>query len=320
MRAVFLDMATVDCGDLDQGPLYQATPEWTFYPDTAPEERSFRIKDAEIVVVNKTVLDAATLAAAPRLQLICTAATGTNNVATAVAAARGIPVCNARDYATDSVVQHVFAMLLMLATRIEDYRNDVRAGLWQKSARFCLLDYPIQTISDLHLGIVGFGVLGQATATVARAFGMRVSVASSLQPDGQCQPSRLPLDELLRQVDVLSLHCPLTPQTVGLINAERIGRMRRGSWIINTARGAIVNPVALADALRTGHLGGAGIDVLDVEPPPAGHPLLASDIPNLILTPHTAWAARSARQNVLIEIRDNILAFRAGQPRNRVLP
>jgi len=320
MKGVFLDLNTVDRGDLDLEPLRQALPEWKFFQRTEPDEVAERIRDAEVVVTNKVFLGGEAVASAPRLRLICAAATGTNNIDLAATDARGIPVCNARNYATDSVVQHVFALLLTLVTRMDDYRADIRAGRWSASDQFCLLDHPIRTLAGMHLGIVGFGVLGQATARMAEAFGMRVTVAGSLRPDAAGADDRPALDELLPRLDVLSLHCPLTDRTRNLIDGRRLARMPRGSLLINTARGGLVEPQGLADSLRAGHLGGAGIDVLDPEPPPADHPLLAPDIPNLVLTPHTAWAARSARQNVLEEVRANIAAFLAGAPRNVVTP
>jgi len=320
MKGVFLDLNTVDRGDLDLEPLRQALPAWEFFQRTAPGQIAERVRDAEVVVTNKVCIGADAVASAPALRLICTAATGTNNIDLAAAAARDIPVCNARNYATDSVVQHVFALLLNLVTRMDAYRADIRAGRWSESDQFCLLDHPIRTLAGMHLGIVGFGVLGQATARMAEAFGMRVTIAGSLRPDATGVDDRPPLDELLPQLDALSLHCPLTDRTRDLIDARRLALMPPGSLLINTARGGLVEPQALADSLRAGHLGGAGIDVLEPEPPPANHPLLATDIPNLVLTPHTAWAARSARQNVLEEVRANIAAFRAGTPRNVVTP
>ncbi|MFO8153773.1 NAD(P)-dependent oxidoreductase [Thioalkalivibrio sp.] len=320
MKGVFLDLNTVDRDDLDLAPLRAALPEWAFFQRTGPGEIAERIRDAEVVVTNKVHLGAGSVEAAPRLQLICTAATGTNNIDLAAADARGIPVCNARNYATDSVVQHVFGLLLTLVTRMDAYRADIRAGRWSASDQFCLLDHPIRTLAGMHLGIVGFGVLGRATGAMAEAFGMRVTVAGSLRPDAAGGDDRPALDELLPDLDVLSLHCPLTDRTRDLIDARRLARMPQGGLLINTARGGLVEPRALADSLRTGHLGGAGIDVLDPEPPPPDHPLLAPDIPNLVLTPHTAWAARSARQGVLDEVRANIAAFLAGTPRNVVTP
>ncbi|MGM0554200.1 MAG: D-2-hydroxyacid dehydrogenase [Pseudomonadota bacterium] len=318
-RGVFLDLATVDREDLDLAPLREALPHWALHPRTHAAQRGERLASADVVVTNKVSLDAETLAAAPSLKLVCAAATGVNNIDLDAAAQHGIRVCNARDYATDSVVQHVFALLLALVTRMDDYRADIRAGDWSASQQFCLLDHPIDCLSEMRLGIIGWGVLGQATARLARAFGMQVQIAESLRcPDPADPVERVPFDQLLGTSDVVSLHCPLTPGTHHLIDRAALQRMPPGARLLNTARGGLVDPAALAEQLRNGRLGGAGIDVLEPEPPPPDHPLLADDIPNLILTPHTAWAARSARQRVIAEVAANIRAFAAGQPRHSV--
>ncbi|WP_018993612.1 MULTISPECIES: D-2-hydroxyacid dehydrogenase [unclassified Thioalkalivibrio] len=320
-HGVFLDLSTVDRDDLDLTPLREALPEWDLHPRTDPDEIAARVASAEVVVTNKVVLDESLLATAANLRLVCAAATGTNNIDVAAANRAGITVSNARDYATDSVVQHVFALLLTLVTRLDDYRADIRAGHWSASDQFCLLDHPIQTLAGMRLGIIGHGVLGQATARVARAFGMQVQVAASLRkavPSPADDPDRIPLPELLATSDVVSLHCPLSPETRHLIDDNALRQMPPGAILLNTARGGLVDPEALARHLRAGHLGGAGIDVLEPEPPPADHPLLAADIPNLVLTPHTAWAARSARQHVIEEVAANIRSFAQGQPRHAV--
>ena len=269
-----------------------------------------------MVVTNKVVLDRDTLAGAEDLRLVCIAATGTNNVDLAAARELGIAVTNVARYATPAVVQHVFALILALTTRLPDYQRAVAAGAWQRHDAFCLLDHPIRELAGRTLGIVGFGELGQAVARVADAFGMSVLIAQ--RPGGPPQAGRLPLDALLPRVDVLSLHCPLTDATRGLIGARELGLMRRDALLINTARGGLVDEAALAAALRGGDLGGAGVDVLTREPPAEGNPLLAADIPHLIVTPHTAWASREARQRLLDEVAANIAAFLAGQTRNRV--
>jgi glycerate dehydrogenase len=226
-------------------------------------------------------------------------------------------VCNLRDYCTASVVQHVFGALLTLTHKLREYDALVRAGAWQRGGQFCLLDYPIRELAGRRLGIVGFGALGRGVAHAARAFGMEVLVAN--RPGGERVPGRLDLDELLPQVDVLSLHCPLTPATEGLIDLTRLGRMKPDAVLVNTARGALVDGAALADALRAGRLGGAAIDVLPQEPPVDGHPLLATDIPNLLVTPHIAWAAREARQRCIDEMAANVEDFRRGGRRGRVV-
>lgn len=321
-HGVFLDLATVDRDDLDLSELRACLPHWTFHERTPPGQLAERIGHADVVITNKVELDADALAAAPNLRLVCAAATGTNNIDVEAAQRLGIVVSNARDYATDSVVQHAFALLLTLVTRLDDYRADIRAGRWSESEQFCLLDHPIGTLAGMRIGIVGWGVLGKATARIAAAFGMEVRVAERLGP-ARATPApesqeRVPLDQLLAQCDVISLHCPLTAATRHLIDDDALQRMRPGSVLLNTARGGLVDPEALARHLRNGHLGGAGIDVVEPEPPSADHPLLADDIPNLVLTPHTAWAARSARQRVINELTANIRAFAHGKPRNVV--
>jgi len=315
-RAVLLDLATIDRGDIALDRLRSVCPHWTFHPTTAPGETTGRIAEAEVVVTNKVELDRGLLAAAPRLRLVCVAATGTNNVDLAAARELGIPVTNVTGYATPSVVQHVFAVMLAHATRLADYRQAVAEGAWERSEQFCLLDYPIWELAERTLGIVGYGALGQGVARVAAAFGMRVLIAE--RPGGPPQPGRTPLAELLVESDVVSLHVPMNESTRNLIGAAELAVMKPGALLVNTARGGIVDEAALAQALRTGRLGGAAVDVLTVEPPPAGNPLLAADIPNLILTPHIAWASREARQRLIDEVAENIAAFQQGRARNRL--
>ncbi|MER2526820.1 MAG: 2-hydroxyacid dehydrogenase [Candidatus Competibacter denitrificans] len=313
MLGSFLDKDSLDCGDLDFSVLNTALPELTYYPATSPDQVAERIAQAEVVISNKVMLNAAAIQQAPRLRLICIAATGVNNVDLAAAEAAGITVCNCRGYGTPAVVQHVFALLLALYTRLPDYHQAVRAGRWQQASQFCLLDYPIRELADKTLGIVGYGELGRGVARVADAFGMRILLA---QRPGTVEPEegRIPLPVLLPQVDVLSLHCPLTPETRGLIGAWELALMRRDAILLNTARGGLVDEAVLADALRKGALGGAGIDVLSLEPPTAGNPLLAPDTPNLIVTPHSAWGSRESRQRMLGQLAENVREYRLGQP------
>ncbi len=316
MKGVFLDLASLAEQDLDLDAFDSVIDDWRTYPATAPDQRLDRIGDAEIVVTNKVVLDDAILRAAPRLKLVCLTATGYNNVAIETAKELGIVVSNVAGYATDSVVQHVFALILAHHTRLFDYTEAVRRGEWTNSPRFCLLDFPVRELRGMTLGIVGYGELGQGVAKIAEAFGMTVLV--SQRPGGGAKPGRLAFDEVLTQADVLTLHVPLLDSTHHLIDAAALKRMKPAALLINTARGAVVDNAALANALRRGEIGGAGIDVLDVEPPPADHPLLAADIPNLIVTPHSAWAGRQARQNVVDATVANIRAYLDGQPVNRV--
>jgi glycerate dehydrogenase len=316
LQGVILDLASIDRDDLDLSALQRVCPQWRTHPKTAPNETAERIGDARIAVSNKVVLDRAVMAACPQLKLICIAATGTNNVDLAAARELGIAVCNVVGYATPAVVQHVFALILDLTTRLTDYRRAVARGDWQRSELFCLLDYPIRELTGRRLGIVGYGELGRAVGKVADAFGMEVVIAQ--RPGGDERPGRLPLNELLPMVDILSLHCPLTEDTRDLIGAEELALMKSDALLINTARGGIVDEPALAAALRRGMIGGAGVDVLSTEPPREGNVLLAGDIPNLIVTPHVAWASRESRQRLLNEVELNIRAFLDGEARNRV--
>jgi glycerate dehydrogenase len=322
MRAVFLDYASFGPGDLDPGSLRQVLPGIELRADTARHELGAQLTDAAIVIVNKIVLDRAALALAPQLRLVCVAATGTDNVAIDAARERGIAVANIRDYGTPSVTQHVFALVLALTQRLGEHTAAVAAGEWSRSPHFCLLDRPFDELCGRRFGIVGLGTLGRSVARIAQAFGMEVVAAASTAPrPGVADPPgvrRLPLAELLGSAHVVSLHCPLDAATRHLIDAHSLALMRRDALLINTARGALVDATALLDALRGGRLAGAGIDVLEREPPPADHPLLAARLPNLIVTPHVAWAARQARQRALEEIAANIDAFRRGERRNRL--
>ncbi len=316
MHGVFLDSGSLFPADLDLDPLTRALPDWRLHDRTAPIEVVDRLESASIVVVNKVRLDRATLANAPDLKLICAAATGTDNIDLAAARELGIAVANARGYATPSVAQHVFLLMFALLGRFTDYNGAVREGRWQKAGQFCLLAYPFTEAAGKILGIVGYGALGRRVAEIARVFGMRVMIA---ERPGATEADRMPLEQLLDQVDVLSLHCPLTDATRGLIGWPELTRMRAEAYLINTARGGIVDEQALADALRQGQIAGAAVDVLSSGPPSADHPLLATDIPNLIVTPHIAWGSRESRQRLVNDIADNITAFLAGEQRNRVV-
>ncbi len=314
--AVFLDHESVDRGDLDLSALKATLPEWRLFDATEASDTLAHIGDANVVVSNKVILDRAIIEQAPSLGLICIAATGTNNVDLLAAREHDVSVCNVRAYATASVVQHVFTLMLALTTHLLEYERDVRAGLWQKSRQFCLLDHPIHELAGKTLGVVGYGELGRAVARAAETFGMDVRIAQ--RRGGEAAAGRIALDELLSRVDVLSLHCPLTEETRGLIGERELGLMKDDALLINTARGGIVAEPALAAALRDGRLGGAGVDVLAKEPPDADSPLLADNIPNLIVTPHVAWASRGSRQRLLDEVAENIRAWLRGESRNHV--
>lgn len=315
-HAVFLDHHSLDLGDLDLSPLQRLFDTFTLYDATSPDQIAEHLRGASVVITNKVVLDAAILQANPHIDLILVAATGTNNVDLPAARAQGITVCNCQGYGTPSVAQHTLALLLALATRLCDYRQAVAEGRWAQASQFCLLDFPIVELEGKTLGLLGHGELGGAVARLAEAFGMRV--LSGQVPGRPARADRLPLDELLPQVDALTLHCPLNERTRHMLGARELALLKPGALVVNTARGGLINEQALADALRSGHLGGAATDVLSTEPPVAGNPLLAADVPRLIVTPHSAWGAVEARQRIVGQLAENAQAFLAGQPRRVV--
>ena len=316
MNGVMLDLKTIDRDDIDFNSLKSIVPEWQFYDYTIDSEVTGRIQDAEIIITNKVKINRGHLEQASKLKLVCIAATGTNNVDLQAAADLGIPVTNVTNYATPSVVQHVFCLMLSLFTRIEEYQQAVREERWQHSPFFCLLDYPISELAGKTLGIIGYGVLGKAVAKVAEAFGMNVLVAARRgEPPAD---GRVSFNQVLQESDVISIHCPLTDNTLNLIGREELALMRQDAVVINTARGGIINEQALTDAIKAGQIGGAGIDVLSEEPPVNGNPLLDLNIPNLLITPHVAWASVESRQRAINEIALNIEAFLKEKKRNRV--
>ncbi|HIQ42767.1 2-hydroxyacid dehydrogenase [Ectopseudomonas khazarica] len=311
-RAVFLDHASLDLGDLDMQPMQQAFAELTLHAHTAPDQVAERLQGAQVAISNKVPLDAATFDACPDLRLVLVTATGTNNIDLNAAKAHGVTVCNCQGYGTPSVAQHTLMLLLALATRLPDYQRDIAAGRWQQASQFCLLDHPIVELEGKTLGMLGHGELGGAVARLAEAFGMRVVLGQL--PGRPPRADRLPLHELLPQVDALTLHCPLNEQTRNLIGAAELALMKPRAFLVNTARGGLVDEQALADALRRGHLGGAATDVLLQEPPKDGNPLLATDIPRLIITPHSAWGSQEARQRIVGQVVENAAGFFAGAP------
>jgi glycerate dehydrogenase len=315
-RAVFLDYSSLDLGDLDFAPLHAAFDDLLLYPATSAEQLLEHLQGATVAITNKVPITAATLQACPELKLILIAATGTNNVDLAAARAQGVTVCNCQGYGTPSVAQHTLMLLLALATRLPDYQQAIAQGQWQKSKQFCLLDFPIVELEGKTLGLLGHGELGSAVAKLAEAFGMRVLLGQI--PGRPARPDRVPLAELLGQVDALTLHCPLNDDTRNMLDAEQLRQMKPGAFIVNTARGGMINEQALADVLRSGHLGGAATDVLSVEPPVQGNPLLADDIPRLILTPHSAWGSREARQRIVGQLAGSASGFAAGTPQRVV--
>ncbi len=316
-RGVFLDLGSVNNRDLDLGALDRALPEWQFHEHTAAGECARRIADADVVISNKCELDRDALAGAVALKLIGVAATGTNNVDLEAAREYGITVCNVRAYATEAVAQHVVTLILNLLTGQPFYRDRVREGAWSEWRQYSMFDRTIREVSGLNLGIVGHGVLGRGVAKLAKSLGMNILVA-----ERKGRPPRgdhLPFEDVVAHADVISIHCPLNEETGGLFNRAVLERMKPDAILINAARGGIVVEQDLADCLREGVIAGAGVDVLTTEPPPPDHPLLAGDIPNLIVTPHNAWASRKARQALIIQLAEIIRAFARGQPLNRVV-
>lgn len=315
MKGVFLDLNSLDRGDLDLAGLKGSLKKIQFYPTTEPALLEHRIRDAEMIIVNKVNLDATILKQAPRLKLICIVATGTNNVNLQAATEQGIVVTNIRGYANHSVAQHVFALILSLYRSLNQYQYAIRHGDWHRSNIFCLLDYPITDLQGKILGIIGYGELGKSVANLAECLGMNVCVSKHHRNDSGAK--FLPLKEVLGKSDIVSLHCPLTVDTHHLIDEEELKLMKKTALLINTARGGIVNEAALAKALQQDWIAGAGIDVLEVEPPDGSSPL-TPDTRNLILTPHIAWASQSARQSIVDQLVMIINSYRSGKIINQV--
>lgn len=294
--------------------------EWVDYPATTPAQVVERLAGAEIAITNKVPIDAAALAALPALKMIAISATGTNNVDLDACRARGIVVSNIRGYAEHTVPEHVMALLLALSRNLIAWRETLQAGAWQRAEQFCLFDHPIRDLHGATLGLIGSGTLGKGVARLAEAFGMRVLRAEHKQATA-VRPGYTAFAEVLATADAISLHCPLTAETIGLIGEPELRAMKRSALLVNTARGGIVDEAALVRALKEGWIAGAGFDVVTVEPPPAGHPLLDPALlalPNFLLTPHVAWSSRPAMQTLADQLIANIEAFAAGAPQNRV--
>ncbi len=292
--------------------------EWTDYPQTRREEVVERIRDATIVITNKVKLPAEVLAQAPRLGMIAVAATGTDNVDLAWCREHGVVVSNIRGYAVHTVPEHAFMMMLALRRSLLGWRADLRAGRWETADQFCLFTRPIHDLHGSTLGLIGYGSLGRGMHRLAEAFGMKVLIAEH-KGASRVREGYTPFETVLREADVISLHTPLTPETRHLIGAAEFLMMKPSAILINTARGGLVDEAALVDALKSGAIAGAGFDVLSVEPPRAGNPLLDLDLPNFILTPHVAWSSREAMQTLADQLVDNIEAFVAGAPKNQVV-
>ena len=315
MKIVVLDGFTLNPGDLNWDELKALGP-CEIFDRTPPDQVATRAADAGIVLTNKTVISRDGLAQLPALRYLGVLATGTNVVDLAAARERGIPVTNIPAYGTRSVAQATFALLLELTNHAGHHAQTVRAGRWAQSADWCYWDFPLRELDGLTLGLVGFGRIGRAVAEIAHAFGLKV-IAHSPSRSGALPFVRWAgLEEIFRESDVVSLHCPLTPQNRHLVNTERLRLMKPTALLLNTSRGPLVDEAALAEALNTGVLAGAGLDVLSVEPPPATNPLLQAK--NCLITPHNAWGTQAARARLMRVAVANVRAFLAGQPVNVV--
>jgi glycerate dehydrogenase len=312
-RIVFLDRASLKANV--RRPAFAHS--WQEYAATQADEAVERLRDATIAITNKVPLRAAALERLPQLRMIAVAATGYDVIDIAASRARGIGVANIRNYAVHTVPEHAFALITALRRNLLAYRADVERGRWQQSDQFCFLDHPIRDLHGAILGIVGEGVLGQGTAHIGRGFGMRVLFADHAPPKAP-GVEFTPLEAVLEESDVVSLHVPLTPATRNMIGIEQLRRMKRTALLINTSRGGLVDERALVQALNEGLIAGAGFDVLTQEPPRDGNPLLDLRLPNFILTPHIAWASDGAMQSLADQLIDNIEAWAAGRAQNLV--
>jgi len=316
MQIVVLDGYTLNPGDLSWDELRAFGP-CRIYDRTPPPDVISRAADAEIVLTNKVVLGNEQFQQLPRLRYVGVLATGYNIVDVEAARQRNIVVTNVPTYGTRSVAQMVLAHLLNLTQHVAHHGRTVAEGRWSHSADFCYWDHPLVELADLTIGIVGFGRIGRATAELAAAFGMSVLAYDSVEPaDVPATVTMVELDELFRRSDVVSLHCPLTPDTERLVDRRRLSLMKSSAFLINTSRGPLIDEPALAEALDSGRIAGAGLDVLSVEPPPADHPLLSAK--DCVVTPHIAWATKAARARLLGTVVANIRAFLDARPQNVV--
>lgn len=316
MKIVILDGKAVNPGDLSWD-CFREFGEITVYEYTPNDETLSRVKGADIIMTNKTPITTELLDACPTIKLICVLATGYNVVDCDAAAARGIPVCNVPDYATASVAQFTFSLLLELCNRIGHHDKLVHDGVWSACSSFCFWDTPQMELQGKTFGIIGFGRIGRAVGAIAKAMGMRVIAYNrSRHPEGEKIAEYVDFDYLLQQSDIISLHCPLTQENAGLINKETLSKIKNGAILINTARGGLLDEAAVADALRCGKLAGAAVDVVSQEPILSTNPLLSA--PNCIITPHMAWAPIETRQRILDCTVASIRAYLDGKPINTV--
>ena len=318
MKGVVLDFDTLGPQDLDTSALFSLPIEWEIYGNSSVSDVSGLIKNAHVVLTNKVVLTRENINHAKDLKFIGLFATGTNIIDLDAAAECGVSVSNAVGYGTRSVVQHTWALILALTTKLLGYSKASMSGRWQRSDSFCVIDYPVQELSGKTIGIVGAGELGRGVASVAPVFGMKVRYAVLKNTEHSFQNDRIDFDDLLKESDVLSLHCPLTEDNINLIDQRELKLMKSSSILINTARGKLINEKSLHEALINGEIAGAGLDVLSEEPPINGNILLDERVPNLIVTPHTAWISREARQRLVEQVAGNIKGFLEGGKFNRV--
>ena len=318
MRAVFLDYQSMKPEELDFEKLAIAATEFVTHDYTLPEHVADRIQGFEIVLLNKVKFERKHFEAASDLKLILVSATGTDNVDKSAAQDHGVVVCNVAAYGTSSVSQHTLMLMLMVATQAERYRDAVKIGRWSESPMFCLMDYPIIDLAGRTLGLVGYGELGRAVGQLAEAFGMRVLVMGRKGISYDDGSERVSFDVILEQSDFVSLHGLLNDQTSKMMNRNAFKKMKPGSFLINTARGGLIDEDALCDALESGHLAGAGLDVVTTEPPAKNSRLLNFQHPNLVITPHSAWASRESRQRIVDIMQANLESFIEGAPINRV--
>ena len=316
-KAVFLDAGSLRPDELDLGALHRVVSDMELYSQTDASDIVERIQLADIVICNKTQMRRESLSCAQNVKLIAVAATGVNNIDLVAAHERGIIVCNARGYSTPSVVQITFTLILALMTRLLDYHAATSAGAWQKSTQYCILTFPFSELAGKKIGIIGYGDIGRAVARVAEGFGMLPLIAER-RGVTEVRENRSAFEDVLAQADIVTVHCPLVSDTHDLIASKEIEMMKQDALLINASRGGIINEAALCDALKQGRIAGAGVDVLTNEPPTEGNPLLDTHVPNLIVTPHIAWASRQARQRLIDQIAENIQAFKAGTPKNVV--
>jgi glycerate dehydrogenase len=314
LNIVLTDCNTVTSGDLDLSVL-EHFGNVTYYGESLPDEIPERIKDADIVILNKTVLGKKELEGAKNLKLIALFATGYNNIDVKYARERGITVCNAGSYSTSAVAQQVFGFILANATRIAEYDRDVKDGAWTRSRLFCFFSRPASELQGKTLGIFGYGAIGRRVAEIAKAFEMNV-IATTRTPKQDDIATFVDFDTLLRESDYLSVNCPLNDGTRELFDANAFSKMKKGAYFINTARGGVIVEQDLVDALKSGHLSGAAVDVLTVEPMRADCPLI--NAPNITFTPHVAWAPIETRRRLLSIVCDNIDNFLNGTPTNVV--